>query len=128
MHGYLVCGPGPATLLSCLTGARPLIDLGEWAQCGVGWDAGLLGVFCSRFSRGVVHESPGCAPVSFLRCGCLVPINSCGGLGFFIVALSDCWLVATAEFAERRFDCCEGRFFRGFVLLLASFVSSHLLR
>ena len=90
MHGYLACGPGPTMPLSCSTGVGPLIDLGEWAQCGVGWDTRLLGVFCSRFSWGVVHESSGCAPASFLRLGCLVPINSCGRLGFFIVAPSLC--------------------------------------
>ena len=82
---------------------------------------GLLGVFCSRFSLGVVPESLGFAPASFLRCGYLVPINSCGGLGFFIVALSDCWLVAAAELAEQRFDCCEGRFFLG-VRAFAGFI------
>ena len=96
-RGYLACCPGPATALSCSTEARPLIDLDEWAQCGVGWEAGLLGVFCSRFSREVVHESSGCALVSFLRCGCFVPINSCGRLWFFIIAPSVCWLVVFAE-------------------------------
>ena len=88
-----------------------MIDLGEWAQCGVGWDARLLGVSCSRFSRGVVHDFSRCAPASFLRLGCLVPINSCGGLRFFIVAPSICWRVAAAELVERGFDCCEGCLF-----------------
>ena len=84
-----------------------MIDLGERDQCGVGWDVGLLSVFCSHFSRGVDHGSSGCAPISFLRCGFLVPINSFSRLGFFIVAPSICWLVVVVELVERRFDCCE---------------------
>ena len=67
-----------------------MIDLSEWAQCGVGWDVGLLGVFCLRFSQGVVHDFSRCVSASFLRLGCLVPINSCGRLGFFIVVPSLC--------------------------------------
>jgi len=128
MHGSLACGPSPTMPLSCSTKAGPLIDLGEWAQCGVGWDAGLLGVLCSCFSQAVVYESLGCALASFLRCGCLVPINSCGRLGFFNVVPSVCWLVAAAELVERGFDCCEGCFFRGSVLLQALSASSGLLR
>ena len=78
-----------------------------------------------RFSRGVVHDFSGCVPASFLRLGCLVPINSYGRLGFFIVAPSVCWLVAAVELVKRGFDCCKGclflrvRAFVGFICLIA---------
>ena len=70
-----------------------------------------------HFSYGVVHDFLGCAPASFLRLGCLVPINSCGRLGFFIVAssfvswllllnlLSEGYIVARVVFFEGSCFC-----------------------
>ena len=52
------------------------------------WDCWVFPV--RIFLRGVVHDYLGCASASFLRLGSLVPINSCGRLGFFIVAPSLC--------------------------------------
>ena len=95
-----------------------------WILDGV-WDCWVFPV--RVFSRRVVHESLEFAPASFLRCGCLVPINSCGGLRFFIVELSDCWWVALLSLLS---ECSivARVIFSGFVLLLASFASSCLLR